>query len=127
MWRHRPRGPPTTVRFDYEKLSAGHAKPCESEGGSELVSLGVPRACTMRIVDPETRVENPAGKVGEIWLHGHNIAGGYWRNPQLSEGPLVDGSSIHRPKRRRSPGFGPEIWGSCPRASCSSSAGSKIC
>jgi long chain fatty acid CoA FadD26 len=80
-----PGHPPRTVRFDYEKLSAGHAKPCGSEGGSELVSLGGPRACTMRIVDPETSIENPAGKVGEIWLHGDNVAGGYWRNPQLSE------------------------------------------
>jgi long chain fatty acid CoA FadD26 len=87
---------PTTVRFDYEKLSAGHARPCESEAGSELVSVGPPRACTVRIVDPETRIENPAGKVGEIWVHGDQVASGYWRNPQLSErtfgGRLVDPS-----------------------------------
>ena len=91
-----PWGPPATVRFDYEKLSTGHAQPCGSEGGSELVSLGPPRACTVRIVDPETCVENPAGRVGEIWVHGDNVADGYWRNPQLSErtfgGRLVDPS-----------------------------------
>src|SRR3984885_14903299 len=92
-----PGRPPTTVRFDYEKLAAGHAKRCESEqGGSQLVSIGTPRACTVRIVDPETRVENPAGKVGEIWVHGDNVASSYWRNPQLSErtfgGRLVDPS-----------------------------------
>ena len=50
----------------------------------------------MRIVDPETRIENPAGKVGEIWVHGDNVAMGYWRNPQQSErtfgGQLVDPS-----------------------------------
>jgi long chain fatty acid CoA FadD26 len=50
----------------------------------------------VRIVDPETRVENPAGRVGEIWVHGDNVAAGYWRNPQLSErtfgGRLVDPS-----------------------------------
>ena len=80
-----PGHPPVTVWFDYEKLSAGHARPCESETGCELVSVGPPRACTVRIVDPETRMENPAGKVGEIWLHGDNVAMGYWRNPQLSE------------------------------------------
>jgi long-chain fatty acid adenylase/transferase FadD26 len=89
-----PGRPPECVRFDYEKLSAGHAKPCES--GSELVSLGPLRACTVRIVDPETCIENPAGKVGEIWVHGDQVAGGYWRNPQLSErtfgGRLVDAS-----------------------------------
>jgi long chain fatty acid CoA FadD26 len=87
---------PTTVRFDYEKLSAGHAKPCESEAGSELVSLGPARACTVRIVDPEACIEKSAGKVGEIWVHGDQVASGYWRNPQLSErtfgGRLVDPS-----------------------------------
>ena len=87
--------PPTAVRFDDEKLSAGHAKRCD-EGGVELVSHGAPRACTVRIVDPETRVENPAGKLGEIWVHGGNVADGYWRNPQLSartfDAQLVDPS-----------------------------------
>ena len=77
---------PTSVRFDYEKLSAGHAKRCGSEAvGSELVSHGAPRACTVRIVDPGTCTENSAGKVGEIWVHGDNVAGGYWGKPRLSE------------------------------------------
>ena len=80
--------PPATVRFDYEKLSAGHAKRCGTEGGSELVSYGAPRSSTVRIVDPETRIENPAGKVGEIWVHGDNVAMGYWRNPQQTRADL---------------------------------------
>ena len=50
----------------------------------------------LRIVDPETGIENPAGKVGEIWVHGDNVAMGYWRNPQQTErtfgGQLVDPS-----------------------------------
>jgi long chain fatty acid CoA FadD26 len=50
----------------------------------------------VRIVDPETSIENPAGKVGEIWVYGDQVADGYWRNPQLSErtfgGRLVDAS-----------------------------------
>ncbi len=94
----QPGRPPATVRFDYEKLSAGHAKRCD-EGGVELVSLGAPRRLTVRIVDPETRVENPAGKVGEIWVHGDNVANGYWRNPQASErtfgGKLVGAVAGH--------------------------------
>jgi long chain fatty acid CoA FadD26 len=80
-----PGQPPATVRFDYEKLSAGHAQRCGTEGGSELVSYGTPRTSTVRIVDPDTRIENPAGKIGEIWVHGDNVAMGYWRNPQQSE------------------------------------------
>jgi long chain fatty acid CoA FadD26 len=91
-----PGRPPKTVCFDYEKLSAGHARRCESGSGSELVGHGAPRASTVRIVDSETCIENPAGRVGEIWVHGDNVAAGYWRRPQLSEqtfgGRLVDPS-----------------------------------
>jgi long chain fatty acid CoA FadD26 len=74
---------PVMVRFDYEKLAAGYAR--QSDTGSELVSIGAPRACITRIVDPETRTENPAGKVGEVWLHGDNVSAGYWRKPQQTE------------------------------------------
>lgn len=91
-----PGRPPTIVRFDYEKLSAGHAEACENGGGCELVSVGTPRASTIRIVDPDTRVENPAGMIGEVWLHGDNVSGGYWRKPEQSQrtfgGQLVDPS-----------------------------------
>jgi len=95
---------PATVRFDYEKLSAGHAKRCETEGGSELVSYGPPRSSTVRIVDPETRIENPAGKVGEIWVYGDSVAMGYWRNPQLTE--LTFGGQLVHP----SPGTPEGPW-----------------
>ncbi|MGO9158587.1 AMP-binding protein [Mycobacterium sp.] len=80
-----PGRPPMTARFDYERLSAGHAQPGGDEGGVDLVGCGVPRAATVRIVNPDTRVENPAGKVGEVWVHGDNVAAGYWQNPQASE------------------------------------------
>jgi len=49
------------------------------------VSYGTPRSSTVRIVDPETRTENPDGKMGEIWVHGDQVAMGYWRNPQQTE------------------------------------------
>ncbi|MCW2559482.1 MAG: acyl-CoA synthetase (AMP-forming)/AMP-acid ligase [Mycobacterium sp.] len=87
---------PGTARFDYEKLSAGYATRCGTDGGSELVNYGPPRSSTVRIVDPETRIDNPEGTVGEIWVHGDNVAMGYWRNPQQTErtfgGKLVDPS-----------------------------------
>jgi long chain fatty acid CoA FadD26 len=79
-----PLRPRTGVRFDYEKLAAGHAERCGNEKGIELVSYGPRRASTLRIVDQEAHVENPAGKVGEIWLHGDNVALGYWHKPELS-------------------------------------------
>jgi long chain fatty acid CoA FadD26 len=97
-----PGRPPTVATFDYEKLSAGHAEVCGNGAGVELVGVGTPRASTVRVVDPDTRVENPAGMVGEVWVHGDNIASGYWKRPQQSQltfgGQLVDpsaGTPIH--------------------------------
>ena len=81
----RPGDPPKLVHFESEKLSAGHAKRCTSDGGTPLVSYGVPESPTVRIVDPETRIECPAETVGEIWVHGANVAMGYWQKPQQTE------------------------------------------
>ncbi len=65
--------PPVTVSFESEELTAGHAKRCASGDGTPLVSYGMPRSPTVRIVDPETSTECPAGTVGEIWVHGDNV------------------------------------------------------
>jgi acyl-CoA synthetase (AMP-forming)/AMP-acid ligase II len=92
----RPGRLPTTVLFDYEGLSAGTAKRCENQGrgGAQLIGYGAPRASRLRIVDPDTRVENPPGAIGEIWLRGDSVAMGYWRKDQQTErtfgGKLVD-------------------------------------
>jgi 4-hydroxyphenylalkanoate adenylyltransferase len=93
-----PGSPPKSVCFDYQHLSAGQAKRCEDGAteGANLVSYGQPRASTLRIVDPETRMEARAGTVGEIWVQGDNVALGYWRNPENTErtfgGKLVNPS-----------------------------------
>lgn len=77
---------PKSVCFDYQQLSVGQAKRAENGSeGANLVSYGAPRASTVRIVDPETSMENPAGTVGEIWVQGDNVGLGYWRNPQQTE------------------------------------------
>ena len=82
-----PGQPPKTARFDYDKLSAGQAERCTDQAGGsvELVSYGPPRSSTVRIVDPGNGSENPAGAIGEIWVHGENVAMGYWRNPRQSQ------------------------------------------
>jgi fatty acid CoA ligase FadD28 len=81
----RPAEPPEIVHFESEKLSAGHAKRCSGATGTPLVSYGMPTSNTVRIVDPETQTECPAGKTGEIWVHGENVAMGYWNKPQETE------------------------------------------
>lgn len=77
----------TLTSFDYEKLSSGHARSCESDavGSTELIGHGTTRSTTLRIVDPDARTENPAGQVGEIWVHGDNVANGYWHKPEETE------------------------------------------
>jgi long-chain fatty acid adenylase/transferase FadD26 len=82
-----PGQPPKGVRFDYDKLSAGQAERCTDQAGGcvELVSYGPPRSSTVLIVDPDNGTENPAGAIGEIWVHGENVATGYWRNPRQTQ------------------------------------------
>ena len=100
------------------------------EGSTELVSYGAPRSthrAHRRPRDPASRTR--PGKVGEIWVHGDNVAaaatGGNRSRRDAPFGGRV-GRSVRR-ARRRAPGCGPETWASSPTASCSSSAGSRIC
>jgi len=79
---------PVTVRLDYENLAGGNlvgGTARTGRGGTEFVSIGGPRACMVRIVDPEAHTENPDEQVGEIWVHGPNVAGGYWHNAEATE------------------------------------------
>ncbi|MCA2242462.1 AMP-binding protein [Mycobacterium sp. WUMAC-067] len=69
------------VHFDVAELSAGRAQRCSAGAGTELVKYKVPQSPTLRIVDSDTNRECPQGVVGEIWVHGGNVADGYWRRP----------------------------------------------
>jgi fatty acid CoA ligase FadD21 len=69
------------VRFDLAELSEGRVQRCSAGTGAELVKYKVPQSPTLRIVDSDTNRECPHGLVGEIWIHGANVADGYWRKP----------------------------------------------
>ncbi|NEA22983.1 fatty acyl-AMP ligase [Actinomadura bangladeshensis] len=75
--------PPKVISVDREALTKGEL--VLRDGGSELVSCGGPCGQLVAIVDPETRTEQPDGRVGEIWVHGPNTAPGYWRNSERSQ------------------------------------------
>ncbi len=56
----------------------------ESEASrSSWIGCGVPeKSMDVRIVDPDTKTEMPAGEIGEIWIAGPSVAAGYWKNPE---------------------------------------------
>jgi fatty acid CoA ligase FadD28 len=75
---------PSIIRFETEQLTAGKAERCADKSGTPLVSYGVTTSPLVRIVDTDTMVECASGAVGEIWVHGENVATGYWNKPDES-------------------------------------------
>ncbi|HZA12230.1 AMP-binding protein [Mycobacterium sp.] len=69
------------VHFDVDELSAGRAQRCAAPGGSALVRYKLPQSPMVRIVDVDTNRECSPDVVGEIWVHGQNVATGYWSKP----------------------------------------------
>jgi fatty acid CoA ligase FadD28 len=77
--------PPEIVDFESDELSAGRANRCATGGGTPLVGYPLLHSPIVRIVDPETQTECPTETTGEIWVHGGNVAAGYWRKPQETD------------------------------------------
>lgn len=70
-------------------LEAGQVQPPESTHDERrLVSCGRPvgEGTEVVIVDPEAGTERPAGVVGEIWVRGPSVAGGYHNRPDATAG-----------------------------------------
>jgi len=58
--------------------------PRPGEPSHTLVSSGRIIDFDVRIVDPDTRTEQPEGEVGEIWVRGESVTNGYWRRPETT-------------------------------------------
>ncbi|OMC47296.1 acyl-CoA synthetase [Mycolicibacterium fortuitum] len=84
------------VYFDVDELAAGRARRCAARAGTALVQYQLPQSPLVRIVDVDTHRECPSDAVGEIWVHGENVAAGYWSRPaeeqQCFGATLVDPS-----------------------------------
>ncbi|MBO0864609.1 MAG: AMP-binding protein, partial [Mycobacterium sp.] len=107
-----PTAETTVVYLDREKLGAGQAVrvSADAPNGVAHVSCGrIARSLWAVIVSPDTGEEVPDGEVGEIWLHGDNVARGYWGRPdetrltfgaklqsRLAEGSHADGAPSGR-------------------------------
>lgn len=69
------------IRFDADALSRGIAQRCPAGRGPALVRYAAGQSPTIRIVDADTGRECASDVVGEIWVHGDNVASGYWSRP----------------------------------------------
>lgn len=89
--------------FDVDELAAGRARRCAARAGTALVQYALPQSPVVRIVDVDTNRECAPDAVGEIWVHGDNVAAGYWSRPpeeqQCFGATLVDPSpgTVHGP------------------------------
>ncbi|MEH2381693.1 MAG: fatty acyl-AMP ligase [Nostoc sp.] len=55
------------------------------EGVRTIVGCGQMWSNQVAIVDPESLTECEIGQVGEIWVSGKSVAGGYWNRPMETE------------------------------------------
>ncbi|OBF52969.1 AMP-binding protein [Mycolicibacterium monacense] len=69
------------AHFDADELGVGRVVPCAPGKGTALVKYDVPQSPVVRIVDTDTHRQCPDDVVGEIWVHGDNVAAGYWSRP----------------------------------------------
>jgi fatty acid CoA ligase FadD32 len=78
---------PVVRHFNRAGIGEGRAELVESTSDSAmaLVSAGRPLGQHVRIVDPATNASCADGRVGEIWVHGPNVAAEYWKSPQRTE------------------------------------------
>ncbi|MGE2727578.1 fatty acyl-AMP ligase [Mycolicibacterium pulveris] len=82
-----PDAEPAVVYLDRAQLADGRAVPVPADAKDAVaqVSCGqVARSQWAVIVDPDSHAEVADGRVGEIWLHGDNVARRYWARPEES-------------------------------------------
>ncbi|RPH57856.1 fatty acyl-AMP ligase, partial [bacterium] len=91
--------PPAVEAFRTADLERDRAVPVNAldPAGRRLVGCGTSWAGQqVAVVDPETGRGLPSDRVGEVWIAGPSVAGGYWNRPEETErtfgARLEDGS-----------------------------------
>ncbi|HYO26046.1 MAG TPA: aminotransferase class I/II-fold pyridoxal phosphate-dependent enzyme [Lacipirellulaceae bacterium] len=80
--------PPVVRAFDAGALEKHEVRAVDAgaAGGRELVGSGGNLLDqNIVIADPETLQQQPANRVGEIWVSGPSVAEGYWRRPEETQ------------------------------------------
>ncbi|MFC3890655.1 amino acid adenylation domain-containing protein [Lentzea rhizosphaerae] len=83
------------LEVDASELEHGRITAPAGERIRELTTCGVPMpGCSVEIVDPDTGARLPDDLVGEVWLAGDSVAGGYWNtaSEDTFAARLADGS-----------------------------------
>jgi fatty acid CoA ligase FadD32 len=77
---------PKFSSFRRSELASGRAAPARDDVDViTLVAAGKPVGQRVCIVDPVDHTVRAEGEVGEIWVHGPNLATSYWGQPDRSE------------------------------------------
>ena len=76
---------PTYLDLHPQAMESGSIvpAPANTHGTRQIVCCGNPiHGADVRIIDEKTRSHCPPDRIGEIWLAGSSMAGGYWQQPQ---------------------------------------------
>ena len=81
-----PEEEPQHTRVSAAALEENRAEaPRDDEDSRTLASSGRPDPdMRLLVVEPESGQPLPEGGVGELWLAGENVAGGYWNQPEAT-------------------------------------------
>ncbi|MCS0504519.1 malonate--CoA ligase [Ancylobacter mangrovi] len=80
-------------RYGMTETGMNTSNPYEGERIAGTVGFPLP-GISLRVVDPETGRELPAGEIGMIEVKGANVTKGYWRMPEKTASEFHDGFFI---------------------------------